>query len=103
MWEVLVTNPFIAVQKELNLSDSEIRDRYMSSQLLDSVAKVLPFSYFEKEEAYDFFKEAVDEGEKKGVFPLAEVKKKLKYNKPNERSKKPYFYASVSNKTGIRF
>ena len=97
-----VTTPFIAAQNNLNLEWDDIRERFINSRQIASLEKTLPFRYFEKEESFEIFKEAIEEGGKKGVFPLKDVSKKLKTNKPDEHSNK-YFYASVENKVAAKF
>ena len=91
-----VTAPFIEVQKSLNLEWSTIRDKYLGSMQIQVLENNLPFRYFEKEESFEIFKEAVIAGRKKGVFPLRDVSRRLKTNTPNEHSRK-YFYASTEN------
>lgn len=92
-----VTAPFLKAQENLNLDWDDIRRRYLSCRLIESLEDVLPFRYFEKEESFEFFKEAIMAGGKKGIFPLRDVSKKLRTNSPDEHSTK-YFYASTENK-----
>ena len=97
-----VTVPFAEAQKNLNLDWDEIRRRFTESKLVGSLESTLPFKYFEKEESYEIFKEAVLAGGSKGIFPLKDVSKKLKYNTPDEHSRR-YFYASAENKVNRKF
>ncbi|MBE6029200.1 MAG: hypothetical protein E7226_03500 [Clostridiales bacterium] len=92
-----VTVPFLKVQENLNLEWDDIRERFISSRQIASLEMTLPFKYFEKEESFEIFKEAILVGRKKGRFSLKDVSKKLKYNIPDEHSNR-YFYASVENK-----
>ena len=97
-----VTVPFAEAQKNLNLDWDEIRRRFTESKLVGSLESTLPFKYFEKEESYEIFKEAVLAGRSKSIFPLKDVSKKLKSNTPDEHSRR-YFYASVENKVNRKF
>ena len=92
-----VTAPFLKVNKHLNLDWASVRERYLSSILIGSLERILPFRYFEKDESFEIFKEAVEASGTKGVFRIENVSRKLKTNKPDEHSVK-YFYASVENK-----
>lgn len=92
-----VTVPFLKAQENLNLEWSEIKDRFLQSRQVASLEGILPFRYFEKAESFEIFKQAAEAGGKKGIFPLRDCKAKLKWNKPNRRSK-TYFYASIENK-----
>ena len=92
-----VTAPFLKVNKHLNLDWTSVRERYLSSILIGSLERILPFRYFEKDESFEIFKEAIEASGTKGVFRIENVSRKLKTNKPDEHSVK-YFYASVENK-----
>lgn len=92
-----VTVPFMKVQENLNLEWAVIKDRFLSSRQIKSLEKILPFRYFEKEQSFEIMRQAVEAGGKKGIFTLSDCRKKLKWNKPDEHSRK-YFYASVENK-----
>ena len=97
-----VTVPFAEVQKNLDLDWNEIKERFLQSKQIQSLESILPFKYFEKEEAFEIFKEAVQADGKKGIFSLKDVSKKLKTNTPDEHSRQ-YFYASVQNKVDRKF
>lgn len=91
-----VTIPFKAVQAKLNLSWEEVKRRFVNSPLVQMMETTLPFKYFEKEESFEIFKQAV-EADRKGIFKLAECRDKLKWNIPDENSN-TYFYSSIKNK-----
>lgn len=91
-----VTAPFLKAQENLNLEWPEIKDRFLQSRQVASLEGILPFRYFEKTESFEIFKQAAEAGGKKGIFPLKDCTSKLKWNKPNKRSK-TYFYASIDN------
>lgn len=97
-----VTVPFKEVLENTNLDWPEIKVRYFSSQQIAATEKNIPFRYFEKEESFEIFKQAIEANGKKGIFRLADCKKKLRWNTPNEKSTK-YFYASVENKVNRKF
>lgn len=97
-----VTVPFTEVQKNLDLDWNEIKERFLQSKQIQSLESILPFKYFEKEEAFEIFKEAAQADEKKGIFSLKDVSKKLRTNTPDEHSRE-YFYASVQNKVDRKF
>lgn len=97
-----VTVPFAEVQKNLDLEWNDIKERFIQSKQIQSLESILPFKYFEKEEAFEIFKEAVQADGKKGIFPLKDVSQKLKTNIPDEHSRK-YFYASVQNKVERKY
>ncbi len=92
-----VTIPLNTINKKINLSDDEIHTRFVNSELVDSLIKLLPFHYFEKEEVCKFMLSAFHANGKKGIFRLNDMKEKLKYNKPNPNSSL-YFYNSIENK-----
>ena len=92
-----VTVPFLNVQKNLNLDWSDVKEKFLSSQQIASLERILPFRYFEKEQSFEIFKQAIEADGKKGIFRLADCSKKLKSNTPDEHSSR-YFYASVENK-----
>ena len=98
----LVTVPFKKVLENTNLDWSEIKVKYLHSQQIEATENNIPFRYFEKEESYEIFKQAIEADGKKGIFRLADCKKKLKWNTPNEKNTK-YFYASVENKVNRKF
>ena len=91
-----VTKPFIETQKNLNLDWGVIKKQFLNSRQINYLETIIPFRYFEKEESFEIFKEAIQAGGKKGIFPLSDVSKKLKSNIPDENSKS-YFYASTQN------
>ena len=92
-----VTVPFKKVQDNLNLNWDEIKRGFLSSELIRSIEGNIPFRYFEKEESFEIFKQAIEADGKKGIFSIKDCNKKLKWNKPDEHSSR-YFYASVENK-----
>lgn len=96
-----VTVPFSEIQKNLNLDWDEIKGRFLCSKQIQSLENILPFRYFEKEESFEIFKEAVLVGGKKGIFSLMDVSKRLKTNIPDEHSRE-YFYASIQNKVNLK-
>ena len=97
-----VTVPFLKIQEELKLDWNDIRNKFIKNDFVLSMESNLPFKYFEKEESFEIFKEAIQNGGKKGIFSLKDVTAKLKYNSPNENSR-DYFYASVENKVNRQF
>lgn len=97
-----VTVPFLKIHEELRLNWDDVRERYIKSDLVLSMEANLPFKYFEKEESFEIFKAAIQNGGGKGVFQLKDMTKNLKYNIPNENSR-DYFYASVENKVNRQF
>lgn len=92
-----VTVPFNRIQDQLGLDWPKVKKLYLNSQLVASLESILPFRYFEKEQSFEIFKQAIEEGGTKGIFRLEECKKKLKWNDPDKNSTK-YFYASPENK-----
>lgn len=97
-----VTVPFIKIQKELNLEWDVVKERFITGVFVKSLEELLPFKYFEKEESFEIFKEAIQNAGSKGIFPLKDVSKKLKWNIPDENSEF-YFYASTENKVNRKF
>lgn len=97
-----VTVPFLKVQENLNLDWKTIKEKYLKSELIASLERILPFRYFEKEQSFEIFKQTIEAGDKKGVFRLADCSKKLKSNTPDEHSSR-YFYASVENQINREF
>lgn len=96
-----VTAPFKKAQENLKLEWEEIKKRFINSAHIKSLEAILPFRYFEKEQSFEIFKQAIEADVKNGVFSLSDCSKKLKWNNPDERSKK-YFYASVENQVKQR-
>ncbi len=96
------TVPLLDVNSHLNLTDEDIKTKYLTSEIVESLTKLLPFFYFNKSESCWFMLEAFHKGEKKGIFPLTNVSQKLKFNKPDPNSTL-YFYASVENKVRREF
>ncbi len=97
-----VTSLFNTINGVLHLEWDDIYKRFMGSKLIASLERLLPFRYFEKEDSFEFFKEAILANESKGIFRLADVSKKLKVNMPDEHSVL-YFYASPENETKRHF
>ena len=97
-----ISFPFRRIQEELNLNWHEIESLFFSSRMVSCLDQLLPFKYFEKKEAFELFKSAIEAGETTSIFKLSDLEKKLKYNKPDEHSKK-YFYASVENQVNRKF
>jgi hypothetical protein len=91
-----VTVPFIKAMEALNLDWSEIKERFLQSRQIKSLEGILPFRYFEKEESFEIFKQAIEAGGEKGIFPLEDCNKKLKWNRPDKHSN-TYFYANTDN------
>ena len=96
-----VKMPFEKAQENLNLEWTEIRNRFLNSVHIRSLESTLPFKYFEKEQSFEIFKQAMEAEVKDGIFRLSECSKKLKWNNPDEHSTK-YFYASVENEVNRR-
>ena len=96
-----VTVPFKKAQENLKMEWAEIKNRFLNSVHIKSLESVLPFRYFEKEQSFEIFKQAIEADGKKGIFSLSECSKKLKWNNPDEHSKK-YFYASIENEVNRR-
>ncbi len=97
-----VTAPFLKAQENLLLDWNDIENRYINSPLVANLEGNLPFKYFEKEQSFEIFKQAIEDGGKKGIFPLEQCNKRLKWNTPDEHSNR-YFYASVENKVSAKF
>lgn len=97
-----VTVPFMKAQENLNLDWEEIKYRFLNSSHIKGLERTLPFRYFEKEQAFEIFKQAIEAGGKKGIFRLKDCNRKLNWNKPNEHSTL-YFYASVENKVNRKY
>lgn len=97
-----VTVPFLKAQEHLKLEWDEVRNRYINSNQIKSLETNLPFRYFEKEQSFEIFRQAIEAGGKKGIFPLSNCVKKLKYNTPDEHSE-IYFYASVENQVNRKY
>ena len=97
-----VTVPFLKAQEALKLEWDEVKKRYLNSAQIRSLETTLPFKYFEKEQSFEIFRQAIEAGGKKGIFPLSDCVRKLKSNMPDEHSEK-YFYASVENQVNRRF
>ena len=91
-----VTVPFLEVQKNRDIGWEELRKQYMSCPQIDSLERLLPFKYFDRKESFEFFREAIEAGEKKGIFRVGDLNKRLKMNIPDPNSNK-YFYASPEN------
>lgn len=96
-----VTAPFKKAQEYLKLEWEEIKKRFLNSAHIKSLESTLPFRYFEKEQSFEIFKQAIEADGEKGIFSLSKCNKKLKWNNPDEHSKK-YFYASVENQVKQR-
>ena len=96
-----MTVPFKKAQENLKMEWAEIKNRFLNSVHIKSLESVLPFRYFEKEQSFEIFKQAIEADGKKGIFSLSECSKKLKWNNPDEHSKK-YFYASIENEVNRR-
>ena len=97
-----VTVPFMKAQENLNLDWEEIKYRFLNSPHIEGLESTIPFRYFEKEQSFEIFKQAIEAGGKKGIFSLKDCNKKLNWNTPNEHSNM-YFYASVENKVNRKF
>lgn len=97
IWKYSVISPFLKIQEELSLDWKEIKKIYMSSRLVNSLNDILPFKYFDINEAFNFFKQALDSKCDGNIFTLSNLTKKLKINKPDPHST-TYFYASIENK-----
>ena len=92
-----VTDPFLKIQEKLKLEWSDIKNRFINSRLIANLEENLPFRYFEKEQSFEFMKQAVEAGSRKGIFTLSDCNAKMKWNKPDENSSL-YFYSSIENK-----
>lgn len=92
-----VTVPFLVIQKELKLDWDDIHTRFVTSRYVKMLEQSIPFAYFGIEESYAIFKEAIEVGDKKGVFPVSKISVSLKYNVPDKQSKN-YFYDSIENR-----
>lgn len=97
----IVTAPFLKAQEELNYDWGTVKNLFYNSVTRKSLENLLPFRYFEKEESFEFLKEAVLSGERGGVFPLSKVSKKLKWNKPDVHSN-DYLYTSTENLVAMK-
>ena len=96
-----VTVPFVKIQDNLNMDWIVVRQKYLGSALITNLEGNLPFRYFEKEQSFELFKQAIEANGKKGIFSLKDCTKKLRWNTPDEHSRE-YFYASVENKAKAR-
>ena len=91
-----VTVPFKKVQDRIHLEWPDIKERYLNSRQIAALEQLIPFRYFEKEESFEIFRQAIEADGKKSIFRLADCTRKLKWNKPDEKST-TYFYASTEN------
>jgi len=95
-----VTVPFARIQEKLGLDWIEIKQRFIDSSLIVDLERMIPFRYFEKEQSFEIFTQAIEVNGKKGIFSLKDCNKTLKWNTPDEHSH-TYFYASVDNKVNF--
>ena len=58
---------------------------------------MLPFYYYDVEEACEFMIEAFLQGDSKGIFTEQMLKQPLKKNVPDENETQKYFYNSTEN------
>lgn len=92
-----VTVPLIAINKKLNLSVQDLHKKYSESKLVLSLRELLPFYYYDIEDACKFMLEAFKCGETKGIFTEQLLKVKLTKNIPDKNETKKYFYNSAEN------
>ena len=92
-----ITVPLVEISKKLELNVEDLRKKYRESQLVLSLSEILPFYYYNIEEACEFMLEAFTCGEKKGIFTEGMLKRKLKKNTPNKNETSRYFYNSIEN------
>ena len=97
IWNATITAPLMMIKKELNLSNDDLRIKYSESKLVMSLRELLPFYYYDVEEAREFMMEAFEQGDTKGVFAEQMLKQPLKKNTPDVNETQKYFYNSASN------
>lgn len=85
------------INKALNLNENDLFEKYVSSKIVLSLIDILPFYYYDLTEAFKFMFEALNRGETNGIFTIYILNKQLKYNKPNMKETKKYFYNSTEN------
>ena len=92
-----VTAPLLEIIKKLNIDYAEMHEKYNKSQIVLSLRDLLPFYYYDVENAGKFMIEAIKCGETKGVFTEQMLNIKLSKNMPDEKETQKYFYNSVDN------
>lgn len=92
-----ITAPLLSINKKINLSIEDLRKRYCTSEFVLSLIDLLPFYYYDIENACEFMLEAYKYGGVKGIFTEQNLNIKLKKNVPNENETQRYFYNSVEN------
>ena len=97
-----VKKPFEVIQNKLCLDWDELKTIYYNSPLRESMETVLPFWYYNKEEAFEYFKDYMQNDNGLKIYATSHLRKTLKYNKPNENSTS-YFYNSIPNQLKKEF
>ena len=97
IWNRTITIPLVTIAKQLNLTVDNLRIKYRESKLIMSLKEVLPFYYYDVEEACEFMIEAFLQGDSKGIFTEQMLKQPLKKNVPDENETQKYFYNSTEN------
>ena len=96
-----VTALLIKIIKAINLNEKDLFEKYTSSKIVLSFIDILPFYYYDLAEAFKFMIEALNRGETNGIFSIFALNKTLKYQKPNTKEMKKYFYNSSENQIRI--
>jgi len=97
IWNRTITVPLMTIAKQLNLTDDNLRIKYRESKLVMSLKDLLPFYYYDIEEACEFMIEAFLQGDSKGIFTEQMLKQPLKKSVPDENETQKYFYNSTEN------
>ena len=92
-----ITVPLLNISKNTNLSIEDLYKRYCASNIVISLMDLLPFYYYDLDNACKFMLEAYKNGDTKGIFTEQNLKIRLKKNLPDEKETKKYFYNSVEN------
>ena len=97
IWNRSITIPLLGITKQLNLTVDNLRIKFKESKLVASLKELLPFYYYDVDEACEFMIEAFLQGDSKGIFTEQMLKQPIKKNVPDENETQKYFYNSAEN------
>ena len=103
IWNSSVTNPLRVIIEKTGVNTDCLKDKYLNSKMVLSLLDILPFYYYNIEEACLFMLEALAKGDSKGIFTEQMLTVSLPKNKPNEEETERYFYNSTRNQMKREF
>ncbi len=92
-----ITVPLLNISKKISLSVEDLHKRYLESQFVLSLRDLLPFYYYDIDDACIFMLEAYKHGDTKGIFTEQMLKIELKKNIPDKNETQKYSYNSSDN------